>query len=339
MNYRMRHAESRLMKYARTFKVVLVTGARQVGKSTMLAHAFPEAKSVVFDPLQDILGAESDPDLFLENMGTPLILDEIQYAPRLLPALKRRVDRSGRKGQYFLTGSQHPSILRSVSESMAGRVGILQLEGMTPQEMRGEAGVRGWLGAWLKEPGKFASRIGGVNRARGPLVRDIWRGQLPGLLDEPDDMVFDYYRSYIQTYIERDARLLDNIRDLSSFSRLTGLAAALTAQEVNTAKFGRDVGVMPATARAWLDVLAHTYQWLELDAYSGNTVKRLSGKKKGHMSDTGVACALQRVTSPEALAVHPLLGVLFATMVVGMLRAQFATLAVPWDATVRTGHN
>ena len=162
---------------------------------------------------------------------------------------------------------------------------------------------------------------------------------MPGLLDEPDDMVFDYYRSYIQTYIERDTRLLDNIRDLSSFSRLTGLAAALTAQQVNTAKFGRDVGVMPATARAWLDVLAHTYRWQELDAYSGNTVKRMSGKKKGHMSDTGVACALQRVTSPEALAVHPLLGVLFATMVVGMLRAQFATLAVPWDATVRTGHN
>lgn len=162
-----------------------------------------------------------------------------------------------------------------------------------------------------------------------PLVRHIWRGQLPGVLDESDEIVYDYYRSYIQTYIERDVRLLDNIRDLSSFSRFVGLAAALTAQEVNAAKFGRDVGVMPATARAWLDVLAHTYQWLELDAYSGNTIKRLSGKKKGHMRDTGVACALQRVTSPETLAVHPLLGSLFETMVVGMVHAQFVTLAVP----------
>ena len=135
MKYRTRHLEKRLHALARHFKCVLVTGARQVGKSTLLAHAFPNLKSVTLDPIQDRFGVRRDPDLFLDNFPAPLIVDEIQFAPELLPALKRRMDQNAAPGQYFLSGSQNLALLRSVTESMAGRVGVLQLGVMTPLEI------------------------------------------------------------------------------------------------------------------------------------------------------------------------------------------------------------
>ena len=144
MNYLERHLEQRLLRHAKSFKTVLVAGARQVGKSTLLEHVFPNVRQVVFDPVQDLYGARSDPDQFLETFGSPLILDEVQYAPELLPALKRRVDRFDEAGQYFLTGSQNLAVLRNVSESLAGRVGILRLDGLTPAEQVEEASAPSW---------------------------------------------------------------------------------------------------------------------------------------------------------------------------------------------------
>ncbi len=160
MKYRERHLEPRLLRYAKTFKVVLAAGARQVGKSTLLEHVFPNVRHVVFDPVQDLYGARSDPDQFLETFGAPLILDEVQYAPELLPALKRRVDRSEEKGQYFLTGSQNLAVLRNVSESLAGRIGILRLNGLTPAEQAEEASVPSWLGSYLNNTNEFADNVG-----------------------------------------------------------------------------------------------------------------------------------------------------------------------------------
>ncbi|MBI2435321.1 MAG: AAA family ATPase, partial [Candidatus Hydrogenedentes bacterium] len=134
---------------ARHFKGVLVVGARQVGKSTLLAHLFPKVKRVTFDPLQDVLGARRDPDLFLDNFAPPLILDEIQFVPELLPALKRRMDENPAQGQYLLSGSQQLALLRTVTESMAGRVGILHLGTLTPLEMEDAGGEEPWLKGYL----------------------------------------------------------------------------------------------------------------------------------------------------------------------------------------------
>ncbi len=152
MNYRNRHAEKRLLQLKSFFKVVLVTGARQVGKSTLLAHLFPHIKMIVFDPVQDIYGARQDPDLFLNNFPPPLILDEIQFVPELLPAIKRRVDQFDSQGQYFLTGSQNLGMLSSIAESLAGRVGILPLEGMTLYELLGMGKQNSWLPTYLHNP-------------------------------------------------------------------------------------------------------------------------------------------------------------------------------------------
>jgi len=328
MKYRTRHAESRLKRLAKHFKVVLVTGARQVGKSTLLRHVFPDMKVVVFDPVQDLYGARQDPDLFLDNFPSPVILDEIQFVPELLPALKRRVDQSDFAGQYVLTGSQNLSVLRAVAESMAGRVGILHLEGMTLNEIAGKGHIPGWLGVYLDDPGCLPGLFRSTFNPSGSLARVLWRGCLPALLDLPDDVVPDYLQSYVQTYVERDVRLMEDIRELARFGRFLGLTGALTAQEVNASQFGRDVGVAPSTARKWLDLLTNTFQWLELFPYHGNTVKRLSGKRKGFLRDTGMACHLQRISSPEALVVSPMLGPMFETWAVNAIRRQFVNLAV-----------
>ncbi len=329
MQYKPRNMESKLRVMSEHFKGILLTGARQVGKSTLLAHLFPEAKSVVFDPTQDLYGARRDPDMFLDTFAPPLILDEIQYAPELLPALKRRMDRQQGAGQYYLSGSQQLALLRDVTESMAGRVVVAGLGPMTPLERLGFGGTAPWMGAWLDHPEEFTGKGWKTPVVDGGVYRHLWRGQLPGTLDLPDSLLPDYYRSYTATYIERDVRRQGGVGDLSEFSRLVGLAAALTAQEINASQFGRELGVAPRTARSWLDILGACYQWNELPAYHGNAVKRVSGKPKGYMGDTGLACWLQRISSPDALAAHPLAGALFETMVVNSLLAEVSLLAVP----------
>lgn len=325
--YHHRHLERTLREYARHFKVILVTGARQVGKSTLLGHLLPEVKTLVFDPVQDLYGARRDPDLFLENFPPPLVLDEVQYAPELLPAIKRKVDTLPGPGLYFLTGSQNLGMLRSVAESMAGRVGILHLEGMTGHELFAEPDSA-WLPTVFKNPDHLLH--GGQGRLQTPpLATVLWRGTLPGVIDLPDSILTGYFRSYIQTYVERDVRLMEDIRELSGFSRFLALIAALTAQEINPSQLGREIGISPVTARRWLDLLSNTYQWLELLPYHGNTIKRISGKRKGYWRDTGVACSLQRISSADTLAVSPLFGAMFETWVVNSIVRQASLLPMP----------
>jgi len=318
-------AEGKLSEMAKHFKVVLVVGARQVGKSTLIRHVFPGVRDFTFDPDQDIFGARADPDLFLDNFRNPLILDEIQFAAELLPAIKRKVDRDESPGQYILSGSQNPLVLKQVSETMAGRVGILELEGLSLMEISGETGRPSLLGAWLDDPGELP----GSWKADAPtrtLAETMWRGSMPALVGFPDHLVADYLRSYVQTYLERDVRTMANPEKLGDFRRLLALSAALTAQEVNDSELGRDIGVSPPTARTWREALIHTYQWRELPAYHGNTVKRISGRKKGHVTDSGLACWLQLVSSPEALAVSPRFGAFFESWVVAAIRKEFVRL-------------
>ena len=171
----------------------------------------------------------------------------MQYVPELLSALKRNVDSRNEAGQYFLTGSQNLGLLRSVSESMAGRVGILQLEGMTIHEMSDRPDSL-WLQSFLASPERLLKEHQGLLEVP-PLSQVLWRGSLPGTIELPDSILPDYFRSYIQTYVERDIRMLEDIRELATFSRFLGLSAALTAQEINASHLGREIGIAPATGR------------------------------------------------------------------------------------------
>ena len=326
MIYKKRHIEDKLREYSKYFKVILVTGARQVGKSTLLKHVFPELKIVVFDPLQDIYGARKDPDLFLDNFPSPIILDEIQYAPELLPAIKRRVDLGEKKGLYFLTGSQNLSMLKSVSESLAGRVGILNLEGMTPQEMAGYGAKPTWLNMYLESPSSLPENIKTLKDSLPALKNFLWRGTFPGLLEMPDKMIHPFYESYLMTYVERDIRLLENIRDMKEFAHFFRLCSALSSQELNMSQLGREVGISPLTAAKWTSLLENSYQYMLLPAYHGNIVKRLSQKKKGCLRDTGFICYLQGLASPDMLAASAMLGSVFETWAVNSVFRQAASL-------------
>ncbi len=327
MNYRPRLLERRLLRLAMYFPVVLLTGARQVGKTTLVKHAFgDQSEYVVFDPVLDIFGAREDPEFFLDQHPPPVILDEVQYAPEVLPAIKRRVDANPGPGQYILTGSQNLALMRQVAESLTGRTAIVDLEPMTVGERAGRGGQTGWLQRWLENPdGLVESPAASVTTE--PLLDALWRGGFPGLLDVDNETVPDFFRSYIRTYVERDVRLIADVRSQVEFGRFLGLCAALTAQEVNHSQLGRDVGTTPQTAQRWLDALGATFVWAEIPAYTGNAVKRLSKKRKGFLVDTGLAAHLQRLSSPRSLEVSLLLGPLFETMVVSEVRRQAAAMA------------
>jgi hypothetical protein len=290
-----------------------------VGKSTLLSHVFPETKAVVFDPVQDFYGVRNDPDLFLDTFKPPLILDEVQYVPELLPALKRRVDRMEDNGRYFLTGSQNLSVLRNVSESLAGRAGILRLDGLSPVETFGDAGQESWLKKYLTLPAEFGGHVANIQILKLPysLPEYLWRGQLPALVSFPNEAVPAYFSAYVQTYVERDIRMMANISDLALFGRFLRLCGALTGQEIFQSQLGRELGINPKTAGNWLNLLVHSYQGLALPAYSGKAIKRLSSKPKGHLQDSGLACFLNSIPSPQSLLSSPLLGGIFESWGVG----------------------
>lgn len=320
-----RTLSERLLEAVGVFRVVVLGGARQTGKTTLLKHLFPAWEVVTFDPVVDLENARADPDLFLDNHPAPLILDEVQYATEVVAALKRRVDRAGdRPGQYILTGSQQWQVMRVLAESLAGRAVFLDLHGLSVAEQADEPKAL-WLRRWLEDPGEGGLGLDG-RRSGHTVNRWLWRGTLPGALTVEDGWIPTFWDAYQRTYIERDARALAELGDWQQFGLFLRLAGALSAQEVNASQFGRDIGVTPRTARKWLDVLTGTYQWHEVPAWQGNAVKRVSGKPKGYLGDTGLLCHGQRISSPAALGGHPLLGALFETGVVNDLRRQASAL-------------
>lgn len=329
MHYKHRLLGAKLRRLVERFPVVIVTGARQVGKSTLLAHELPEWRAIVFDPALDVAGAREDPDLFLDNHPAPLVLDEIQFAPELVAAIKRRVDLARKPGQYVLTGSQQWAVLRSASESLAGRALFLDLEGFCLSEVAESVTEDHWLARYLAQPEAFVASAPARLSLRRTLYEQLWRGCLPEVDVLESSWVGEFHRAYLRTYIERDARLLSDVADWQQFGRFVRLAAALTAQEVNYSQFGREVGVTPQTSQRWLAMLRATFQWLELPAYHGSTIKRISGKSKGYFADPGLACALHSISTAEALSGHPLAGALFETLIVGEIRKLVASLPTP----------
>ena len=327
MNYKTRINEDLIKNFSKLFKIIFLVGARQVGKSSLFSHLFPQNKVFVFDPIQDLFNVRKNPDLFLKDFKPPVILDEIQFVPELLPSLKRYADMSDAKGQYFLTGSQQLSILKSVSESLAGRVVIIPVGPMTPHEMYAKFDKeQNWFLRYLKNPETFFTDQLTKITIAPTRIEAIWRGGMPGTIDLPNDALPAYFSSYVQTYVERDVRLLENIEDLSNFGRFIALVAALTSQEINYSQLGRELGISPKTAERWLSLLIRTYQWTELQPFSMNSIKRLSLKPKGIITDTGLACYLQRISSPEALAASPMHGAFFESYCFNMIKGFCAAL-------------
>ena len=323
-----RSATPRLLRLIEHFPVVVVAGARQVGKTTLLHALFGATWPIVtLDPAEDIGQARADPDLFLASHPGPLIVDEIQYAPELVAAIKRSVDRDRRPGRFLLTGSQQWSVMRALAESLAGRAVFLDLSGFTLQERAGAGTATPWLHAWLASPSEGTLReLTRLDLGRG-LNELLYRGTLPEAWSLPLDLLPDFFLGYRRTYLERDLRQLADIQDVQLFSRFIGLAAALSAQEINASQLGRELNVSPPTARRWLGLLEGSFQWFEVPPWSTNVVKRASGRSRGYLADSGFACAVQVLGSPAALDVYPRRGALFKAAVVAELRTQAALLS------------
>jgi predicted AAA+ superfamily ATPase len=308
---------------SRQFPVLMLTGPRQVGKTTMLKFlceaesGAPARRYVTLDNPLLLALAREEPALFLQRFPPPVLIDEIQYAPGLLPLIKETVDADGGKGLYWLTGSQPFHLMQNVSESLAGRVAVMHLQGLSMGESLGQGAT---LTPFLPGSPSGTTIAPDVFPHTAPLNQvfaHIWRGSFPALYgtDAPDRDLF--YASYLQTYLQRDVRDLAQVGDLTAFTRFLRSTAARTAQLLNMADMARDVGVAPNTAKHWLSILqASGLVWL-LEPYHTNLSKRLVKTPKLYFLDTGLAAYLTEWSSPATLEAGAMSGAIFETWVVG----------------------
>ncbi len=328
-----RNAAHHLQSLFAAFPVVVVIGARQVGKTTLLREVFPALDYVVFDASLDLEQARSEPELFLKNHPAPVVLDEIQYAPELVASIKRAVDaHQARPGQFLLTGSQQWQVMSALAESLAGRVAFVELAGLSLSELSHstpQAPNALWLARWMAAQEAdaqqaFADEVRARPTYTGSLAEWLWRGFMPKAQTLELGLVPDFWQGYHRTYVERDARLAGEVGDWHDFGRFVRLMSALTAQEINHSQLGREIGITPKTAQRWLRMMQATFQWFELPAFFANRIKRVSKSPKGYLMDTGLACHHAAMSSPQALGSHPLFGALFETAMVCELRKTMA---------------
>ncbi|MBK8164744.1 MAG: ATP-binding protein [bacterium] len=296
------------------FPVMLVTGARQVGKTTFLREIAGEGRTYLsLDDPRLVELARSDPPQFMQRYPGPVIIDEIQYAPGLLPYIKMAVDGEGRPGRFWLTGSQQFHLMRDVAESLAGRVGIMHLLGLSRREQDGSADGHG---PFLPTPDVLGQRLADAAALPLPeLYRRIWRGAYPALTRDPGLDRDLYFSSYVQTFLQRDIRDLARVGDETAFLRFVRACAARTAQLLNAADLARDADVAPNTAKHWLSVLEASGIVYLLQPYHTNITKRLVKTPKLYFLDTGLCCWLTGWTSPEALEAGAVSGAMLETWI------------------------
>lgn len=310
MNYIERTIEPVVKRAAREFPVVVLTGPRQAGKTTLLKHIFDKSHTYVSLEIPDVRAAATDdPRGFLEMYSPPAVFDEVQHTPDLLPYIKERVDADREQaGQYILTGSQNILLSQGVTETLAGRAAILRL---LPLSYREQTGSPQYPLPWEK------GKAGGRERISFNKLWDSFlQGGYPELAASRNRDVSLWHASYVQTYLERDVRSLRQIGDLSQFQTFLRALAARSARLLNLSELARDVGVAVNTAKSWLSVLEATYQIIILRPYFANIGKRLVKSTKIYLADTGTLCYLVGLKDPEHAASGPMGGAIMETTVV-----------------------
>ena len=292
------------------FPAVVITGARQTGKSTLVKEFAAEKGGLSYVTLDyPVLRnlARTDPEIFLQQYKAPVIIDEIQYAPELLPYIKIKIDENRSHGMYYLTGSQMFHLMKEVSESLAGRVGIIQLYGLSRAEIL----------AVEEEPFMPSGRMLPKNEETITSVFDkIYRGSMPLMVVDKSLTPEAFFGEYVQTYLERDIRELLEIKNERKFLQFLSCVAVRTGQELNLSDIAKDVGIDSKTADSWLSLLVTSGLVFLLQPYSGNTIKRIVKRPKLYLMDTGLACYLGLWNNPRALEVSAAAGNFFETYVI-----------------------
>ncbi len=278
----------------RSFSAVLVLGARQVGKTTFIRKALAKTHTYVLLEDPDVRElAINDPRSFFRKFPPPLVIDEFQYAPKLISYLQGLIDENRDiKGQFVLTGSQNFQMMEQVTQSLAGRIGVLTLYGLSSHEIKKE---------------NISDSVS--------IAKCILRGSYPELWGQPQIKTREWMSSYVQTFLERDLRQLAQVGDLFAFERFLKVSAARTAEVLNISDLANDCGISPPTAQKWLSILERAYVIRLVQPYFTNLTSRVRKASKLYFLDTGLACYLMGYRDAETLQQSPHIGPLFETLV------------------------
>ena len=318
MEYIKRAIEDVVKDSAMNFKAVLVTGARQTGKSTLLKHLYPEIKEISFDDPFVEEQAKNNPDMFMMLNKPPLFLDEIQYVPSLFRYIKLSCDKSDDKGLFYLSGSQPFKLMDMVSDSLAGRIAIMEMTPLSLREIMNDE---------CKSP--FLPTLDYIQERNNTVEKpdSIWeiihKGGYPALQDSKMDWNM-YFSSYIKTYLERDVRELAAVQDLDAFRRFMVACAARTGQMLNYANIAEEVGKDANTIRNWVSILEASGIVYILEPFANSALKRVIKTPKMYFRDTGLAAYLTRWLTPETLANGAMSGVIYETFVISEILKSYS---------------
>lgn len=302
-----RDIEPLILRRAAERPALVLSGARQTGKTSLVKRLFPNHAFVSLDLPSEAEQAEKDPAAFLRRHPAPLVVDEVQYAPGLFRHLKSVIDsRRDERGLFILTGSQPFALMRNVTESLAGRADVLQLEPLTWREVR-------------------------AVHPDVTIEEYLLRGGLPELHQDSSIEATAFHRSYTATYLERDLRQLLDVASLRDYERFLRVCGLRTAQLLNKADLARDVGISPSTAGAWISVLETSGLVALLEPWFSNRNKSLVKSPKLYLGDTGLACFLVGIHSRDQLLASPLAGALWETAVFAELRRAQLNASGGWE--------
>ena len=325
MKYKTRTIEKSLNSLIDNCPVIMITGPRQVGKTTLLNHLVSISdKKINYVSLDNLIvrsQAIEDPELFLRTYETPLIIDEFQYAPDLLSYIKLKVDNE-RKNEmfgdgkkvgtlYYLTGSQVFQTMRNVSESLAGRIGILDLYGFSEREIENKSEP-----IFLPDIAMLKNKERTETKSTSEIFEKIINGSFPEVNNKDGRNREQFYETYIRTYIERDIRQLINIKDEIKFLKFLSSVAARTAQEYNAMDIANDIGIDSKTVDEWISILKNTNLIFMLQSYSNNNIQKAIKRPKIYFMDTGLACYLTGYMSSQTLEKSAYNGAIFETYII-----------------------
>ncbi|MDE6742530.1 MAG: ATP-binding protein [Lachnospiraceae bacterium] len=314
MNYITRSLENVISQVTKEYAVVLVTGPRQVGKTTMLQKLMEgtDRGYVTLDDLNERNIAKTDPELFLQLHKPPVLIDEVQYAPELFPYIKMHVDKSHEPGAFWLTGSQVFKLMRGVQESLAGRVAVLSLTSLSQAEI-----YNGQMEPFTIDLNALSARSKERKSADTRDIYDrIFRGSMPAIVSGQNSNSQIFYSSYLTTYIERDVKELSNAIDSLKFYRFITAVAARCGQMLNIADIARDADISQIQTKSWLGILETLGIIFYLHPYSNNLLKRLLKTPKLYFYDTGLVCYLTKWSSAETLESGAMNGAILENYVV-----------------------